>query len=293
MSSQLEKLAEGIIAIGRSSGPAQASIEDLRRRCERTAPQVPNDEANRARGIRADLYAASEAIKEALSALEEFGKTADAFAARLVVGGSGGGPSASARSGEGAPSPDPRSAQSKARARAAANVWPGRQSYGNCGVQSARQLIMQATGVALGEDALLAESIREGNAREGRKPVERGGTAPADRKRILARHHVDSAVQQTTQAGLADAIADGRGVAVSVDAGLLWNDKNYLGYGHVVIVTDGDFTSNGDLSHVRINDTGTGKCGQRMPIADFMRAVNGYRRGSYMNVTKSRIWPTL
>jgi hypothetical protein len=57
----------------------------------------------------------------------------------------------------------------------------------------------------------------------------------------------------------------------------LWNDPAYAGGGHAITVYDGDFDENGKLTHVYINDTGSGQQGRRMPIDDFMNAANASR----------------
>lgn len=82
--SQLERLAEAIVQVGKQSGPAQQSIARTQQAASRLAPMVPNDEAGYSRTIRTQLYAAAEALRDVERLLTDFDKQADAFAKRLV-----------------------------------------------------------------------------------------------------------------------------------------------------------------------------------------------------------------
>ena len=87
--SQLERLAEAIVQVGKQSGPAQQSIARTQQAASRLAPMVPNDEAGYARTIRTHLYAAAEALRDVERLLTDFDKQADAFAKRLVGASAG------------------------------------------------------------------------------------------------------------------------------------------------------------------------------------------------------------
>lgn len=84
--SQLERLAEAIVQVGKQSGPAQQSIARTQQAASRLAPMVPNDQAGYSRTIRTHLYAAAEALRDVERLLTDFDKQADAFAKRLVGG---------------------------------------------------------------------------------------------------------------------------------------------------------------------------------------------------------------
>ena len=107
------------------------------------------------------------------------------------------------------------------------------------------------------------------------------------RERILAKYGVDSDIEPTTRDNLAKAIKANKAVIANVDAGVLWNNSQYNGGGHAIVVYDGDFDSSGKLTHVYINDTGAGKQGRRMPIDQFMKAADALGR-SRLNVPKNR-----
>lgn len=82
--SQLERLAEMIVQVGKQAGPVQQSITQVQQRIARLAPAVPDDEAGYARTIRTNLYAAAQALNDVERLLDDFDKQADAFAKRLV-----------------------------------------------------------------------------------------------------------------------------------------------------------------------------------------------------------------
>lgn len=85
--SQLERLAEAIVQVGKQSGPVQQNIARVQQRLAQLAPAVPNDEAGYSRTIRTHLYAAAQALRDVERLLDDFDKQADAFAKRLVGGG--------------------------------------------------------------------------------------------------------------------------------------------------------------------------------------------------------------
>ena len=93
-------------------------------------------------------------------------------------------------------------------ASTSAGVYPGKQDYNNCGVQSCAQIIAQATGVLPDEKVLLKFAIengwaeKNGSMRSGRSirtaslAEEDGGTRPWTRKEILAAYGVSSKTYQ-------------------------------------------------------------------------------------------------
>lgn len=88
--SQLERLADAIVEVGKQSGPVQQQIGRTQQAASRTVASVPNDEAGYARAIRTQLYAAIEALRDLEGALNAFDKQAGDFAKRLVNGSSQG-----------------------------------------------------------------------------------------------------------------------------------------------------------------------------------------------------------
>ena len=138
----------------------------------------------------------------------------------------------------------------------AVTVFPGKQHHNNCGVQSSAQIINQATGLNLGEEALLGSAIGFGFAAApkpaagGKPAVPGGGTTAKDRKALLAEFGVPSeVVQNPTKEDLATALKENKGVIASVEAGTLWGYGQPVG-GHAVLISEGDFDEHGELTHV-------------------------------------------
>lgn len=182
---------------------------------------------------------------------------------------------------------------------AATAIWPGQQNFGNCGIQSANQVIEQATGTQTPEQVLMNQAIAAGLASpDPANPINSGGTSAAQRQQILANNGVPSSViSNPTQQDISNAILDRRGIIINADAGQLWNgDPNvpnpaaFGGGGHAVVITDGDYDSNGNLTHVIINDTGTGSQGRRVPIGQMMSANQARGGNAAINVTDAPIW---
>ena len=161
------------------------------------------------------------------------------------------------------------------------------QTAQNCGVESARQIINQATNSGISEKDLLEDAMDHGNATREATLEESGGTGPDGRQAILDRHGVESTLEDATAADLQQALAEGKGVITSHDAGKLWNKPTYLGSGHAILVTGAEYDANGELKTVYFNDTGTGECRNSLPAADFLGSL---RSGRDMNVTKDPIW---
>ncbi|HDM78584.1 MAG TPA: hypothetical protein ENG51_19295 [Deltaproteobacteria bacterium] len=170
---------------------------------------------------------------------------------------------------------------------AAAAVFPGAQNHGNCGVQSAQQIIHQATGVNHGEEELLQWSIDHGYADDDSDPSQRGATSASTREHILDEHGVPSHRESQDMRNIQQAVAERRGVITSHDAGALWNDPHYDGAGHAVNVTGLEYGSDGSLRNVIINDTGTGHNSERIPADRF---GNSLRPSGEANVTDNPVW---
>lgn len=174
---------------------------------------------------------------------------------------------------------------------AAATIFPGQQSYQNCGVQSAEQLIHQATGLPIDEDMILATAVGNGWANSSNPdPSQWGGTGATGRQNLLNEYGVSSSVVPTTPENISDALVNQQGIIANVNPGVLWNNPRHLNGGHAITVVDGEWDEHGNLTHVTINDTGNGDQGRVMPIDDFMAAANAKRGGSSLNVTDDPIW---
>ena len=158
---------------------------------------------------------------------------------------------------------------------AAAAVFPGQQNFGNCGVQSAQQVINQATGNNMGEQPLLNWALTNGHADNDPNPQERGGTSASQTEDILDGQGVPSHLETGNIDNIQQTVAEGRGVISGNDAGVLWNSANPAdqGAGHAVLVTGLRYDSNGQLAGVIINDTGTGNSAQEIPAARFQNSL--------------------
>lgn len=172
-----------------------------------------------------------------------------------------------------------------------AGAFPGQQHYNNCGVQSSQQIVFLSTGQRPSEDEILQKAIQMGVANPGTKgvPDSMGGTTAAGRQKLLAQYGVQSSVVPTNEQNLSDAINDGKGVIVAVEAGTLWQAGQPLG-GHAVVVTGGTFAPDGRLDTVTVNDTGTGQHHQ-LPASQLLDAAAARKGGSLMNVTNQSIFP--
>ncbi len=170
---------------------------------------------------------------------------------------------------------------------AAASVFPGQQNYGNCGIQSAQQLVRQSTGDNVTEDAMLNRALTQGWAEQGADAVDTGGTSPAGRQQILADRGVASKLQDQTIANIEQAVAEGRGVVTSHDAGTLWNDPRYAGGGHAIVTTGMKYDADGKLEAVIVNDTGLGQSQMEIPAQQY---INSLRPNRDINVTDNPIW---
>ena len=196
------------------------------------------------------------------------------------------------------------------------------QSYNNCGVESVRQLINQATGSNLTETQLLQHALDTpfGNGYEagrgippdtakGDPPVpfgtaprpQDGGTNPYTRQAILNDYGVPSTVEDNNLDNISTALSNGQGVTADVDAGILWgNTTKPRAFNHEVTVTGVEYDANGQISNVIINDTGTGQCSQHVPIDLWNKATKDvpipgtnpvqYRSGAKINVTDNPIF---
>jgi uncharacterized Zn-binding protein involved in type VI secretion len=166
------------------------------------------------------------------------------------------------------------------------------QSYNNCGVESSRQVINRANNSNLGEDQLLQTAIDNSwaNGTPGSPPsFANGGTNPATRQSILANAGVASTVQSSNATNLGLAMSRGQGVIASLDAAPLWGGAAPAGSLHAVTVTGVEYDDNGNVTNVIINDTGTGLCGQVVPIATWNSAV-GAHPSPALNVTTNPIF---
>lgn len=173
------------------------------------------------------------------------------------------------------------------------------QTYNNCGVESSRQVINQANGTAVTENALLTSAINSGLAggTPGTAPVfADGGTGAAGRQQILANNGVASTVETSNHDNLGLAASRGNGTIANLDAAVLWNATAAPGTPptppgalHAITVTGVQYDDAGNVTNVIINDTGTGNCGQVVPVATWDAAVAAHPNPG-LNVTSNPIY---
>jgi len=160
------------------------------------------------------------------------------------------------------------------------------QSYGNCGVESSRQ-ILDAQNINTSEDVLLDYAIANNYADNSAYPSEKGGTSSSSRQSLLKDAGVTSDLVDPTMDNIAQAVADGKGVITSNNAGILWNDPDYRINYHAVVVTGMEYDNSGNIDKVIINDTGTGEGSKAIPKSQF---ENSLEPGRPANITEDKIW---
>ncbi|MEW8428967.1 MAG: hypothetical protein G8D61_04570 [gamma proteobacterium symbiont of Ctena orbiculata] len=192
---------------------------------------------------------------------------------------------------------------------------PG-QSYNNCGVESSRQLVQQATGANPGQETMLNNAIANGNASQpaigsagsgGQVTAQNqawysGGTTSGGQVSILSNNGVPASRVAPAAGGmqlsqLETALSQGRGVIANGDvAGLPgWGTQTGA---HAVTVTGYEYDDAGNITHVIYNDTGIGVCNQRATAAQFQNFLTTGANNAVANgfapsgaaVTTNPIW---
>jgi uncharacterized Zn-binding protein involved in type VI secretion len=152
-----------------------------------------------------------------------------------------------------------------ARARA---LFPGKQHYENCVLQSSQQIIREATGRNYTETEMENVATHPVDSGYTRK----GGTPYAGLATPLNNAGVPAHTEPGTTANVDQALANGQGVVSTHDAGTLWNDPAYAGGGHAVVTTGAVQDSNGNTLGYVINDTGSGEAGRTLSAADYQNS---------------------
>ena len=161
------------------------------------------------------------------------------------------------------------------------------QTYGNCGIESSRALL-NASGSTVSEIDALNWALANTNTVNSPTPAQRGGSYPDGRQRVLAHYGVASHVEAPTSLNIGQAVAEGRGVITSHDAGILWGNRAYRGSGHAITVTGIEYDAQGWPKTVYTNDTGLGQGARPVGAADFF---NSLWRTTPMNVSDRPLKP--
>ncbi len=199
----------------------------------------------------------------------------------LIGGGAAGGGTVGSTLGE--PAKALESFNNIAKTRASGRT---QQSTSNCGIEASRQL-MEASGVQTTEADVLQDALDAGLATNNPDPGLRGPTTATQRKEILKRNNVDSHLEEQSPEKIQQAVTDGKGVVTRHDPGLLWENQNYLGMGHAVVVTGVVYDETGAVTGYVVNDTGNGKGMKEIPAATFEGSL---KPSGHMNVSDSPIW---
>jgi len=181
--------------------------------------------------------------------------------------------------------------------KAVNDVFPGQQSYNNCGLQSSREIIEQAKGKIANktEQQFMEDAIASCGARQAANhPDESSASSAAARQCVMQQNGVPSTIQPATVANVDDALRNGKGVIMSSNSDVLWGTQGFPpgaggGGGHAVVLTNGIYDSAGKMTGVHVNDTGTGTqyTLTNAQLKDCLDSGSGK-----LNVTDARIWPT-
>lgn len=176
----------------------------------------------------------------------------------------------------------------------ARDVFPGQQSYQNCGIQSSRQIIEQAQHMCLKdtEREFLEKAIASCGAAVGvPHPDESGGTSAEKRRCIMGQFGVESTVQKATVENVDAALRQGKGVIISADVNVLWKDQQGIAPQsgrHAVVLTHGGYDADGNLLGVYVNDTGIDKR-YYLTTDELSDVLDSGSKA--INVTDKPIWP--
>ncbi|MBK8256476.1 MAG: PAAR domain-containing protein [Polyangiaceae bacterium] len=189
------------------------------------------------------------------------------------------------------------------------------QSYGNCVLESVRQIRRQATGTDITEDEMLrlAEERRKAYKRYAEQqggPVEPEPGSVPDSERGGSDGDAGCALlndwgvpaerfpPDKKAPGLNDLknlISDRRGVVAFVDPHQISPNLYPDSGNHAVVVIGVEVDDKGQVTAVYINDTGAGECGKKVPAAVFASALQNLPShkdvgGAPLIVTKGPIW---
>jgi Peptidase_C39 like family len=137
---------------------------------------------------------------------------------------------------------------------------------GTCGLVSCQDILLQF-GVKVTEADIVSYAIKQKLCNTSGDMSLRGATTQQDQVKILKDFGVPAHYEQfQSLEDLAAAIEQDSGVIISLNAGVLRNDRRYYEYGqanHAVVVTGvARDPNNGDIIGAYINDSGDGKSGK-------------------------------
>jgi uncharacterized Zn-binding protein involved in type VI secretion len=154
------------------------------------------------------------------------------------------------------------------------------QSYGNCGIEVSRQMINRARAARgeapITEKELLLFAIHNGQAfgpLDSPLQYKVGASTAVQRLALLKAHGVPASQQDVSKENVAQFVAEGRGVGVTVLANKYmpawYPDKDSV---HELLITGAEYDENGDIKSYILNDTGAGVCSLHVPAASFEKS---------------------
>jgi len=195
---------------------------------------------------------------------------------------------------------DVTAGQKMCRAAANGRTWGSlQQSYSNCAVESARQIINQARNKNISEDELLRFALSRGYADRASVVVRRNaplgdgdGGAALNTKIVplLRSYGVSATVQNSNWDNMARALVSGKGVIAQADAYYLWQgvvpDSQLQQMGkkawHAVVVTGIEYDDGGNVTNIIINDS-AGQCSRKVPLNQWNKAIQSYSKETDSN----------
>lgn len=170
------------------------------------------------------------------------------------------------------------------------------QSWGNCGLESIRQIINTVTNEDVGEKELIDVALERNVfafpeiSGDSSDPYNYGASSVIERAEILEKiYHIDTTIEKPAIDTILSAVAEGKGVVSTHNAGILngsfgWED-------HAVSVIAVEYDAKGNPKTVFINDTGRLGCGAPVPFKKFKDSLRTLDHGIYgVNITKDPVW---
>lgn len=173
------------------------------------------------------------------------------------------------------------------------------QSYGNCMVESVRQMLRRAKGQEITEDELMSYVLSDEPPMCKWNPGQgnHGAMTATQAAQVLHDFGVGTDLVPAARGSrppsvddLKQAIAARKGVIAMGDASQYWPPGSSNGAAnHAIVVTGVELDKDGHVVAVFINDTGLGQCGLKVPADKLTAAMNGLA-GAQLVVTKEAIW---
>ena len=127
---------------------------------------------------------------------------------------------------------------------------------GTCGLVSCANILRLAGLTDITEADIVDFAVQYKMCEASLEPTSNGGTNFLQRQCILRCFGVESELARPSISAIAQFVADGRGVIISVDAGELWDDPEYLTLLHAVTVTSVKTDLDGAILGFYICDSG-------------------------------------